>query len=638
MEMKSRDDTGACGLSGAVTAAVIGGLDALLGLRGEGSSLTGGAVGMTLALSLALLVPFGVVLGGGVALARRRMPRLSLAATLRWIRRRTWAVALSVSMVLTLPALAIALGYRRGIQIDAIDFRPLGLALLATVMLAVGCSRRARKPKRARLAAAVATGIAVCASAAGLSVAGHIDGVVPVLRTRTVLIRPILIVARGLFDADDDGFPRHLCQADCDCDDGNPGRYPAAVDVPGNGVDEDCSGSDLMPAKALGLLPGVRSASVDRSGFTPPYNIVLVTIDTLRADRMHAYGYPRRTTPNLDRFADESVLFEQVRSQGPSTRFVFPVLLTGRYFSATRLEKGKKWYKLLPSNVTFAERLKSRGYRTMAVLPYFRFKEHSGFQQGFDLWEAKLSEDRDATWSPTGDLVTDRGIALLDTVKDRKGPWLLWLHYFDPHASYVKHPEQESFGTERADLYDGEILYVDRQVQRFFDALRARRLWDDAAIVVASDHGEGIGLETDHGFSYHGFSLFDSETRVPLMIKLPTAAPGRVPECVGVIDLAPTLLELGGVASSEDLQGTSLVPYLFGAALDRGPLLLQLPEQMEAVVDWPFKLIWETRGNRFSLFNLEHDPDEQTDLASTDLETVSRLKDLLQTLRFRISR
>jgi arylsulfatase A-like enzyme len=215
----------------------------------------------------------------------------------------------------------------------------------------------------------------------------------------------------------------------------------------------------------------------------------------------------------------------------------------------------------------------------------------------------------------------------------------LWLHYFDPHASYVRHDEQPSFGSRRADRYDGEILYVDRQVQRFLDELKHRGLYHDVAVIVGSDHGEGIGLDTDHDFNYHGFSLFDSETRVPLMIKLPGASPRRVTECVGVIDVVPTLLELGGMSPPANLHGKTLIPYLLGANPKRGPFLMQLPVErpQEAVVDWPYKLIWDIKPNRFSLYDLVKDPFEQKDLAGSRAPEVARLKALLKLLRYEIT-
>jgi arylsulfatase A-like enzyme len=342
----------------------------------------------------------------------------------------------------------------------------------------------------------------------------------------------------------------------------------------------------------------------------------------------------------LDRFAADSVRFEQVRSQGPSTRHVFPVLLTGRYFSTLALQKGKKWSKLLESNKTFAEYLKEAGYRTIAVLPYFRFREHSGFQQGFDIWEPVLAGARDATWDPTGDLVTDRGIEYLQALSRQEGPWLLWLHYFDPHASYVKHEGQPSFGNELADRYDGEILYVDRQVQRFFEAFDKTKFSRKTATIVTSDHGEGIGLETDHGFNYHGFSLYDSETRIPLMIRVPGVSPSVVKTCVGLLDIPPTLLSLAGIDTPRDLHGVSLVPYLTGNAPKRGPFLMQLPETrpQEAIVDWPYKLIWRVKSNHFGLYDLEKDPHERTNLLSIETETAERLTNALKTKLFQLSR
>lgn len=639
--MNLKIDVGRCVLIGAVTASIVGLLDAVWGLSIAATPLIPGALWRVIVLALTALVVPGAVFGALFAVGKHHIwDRISIRAALSWLRPRPGVTTLLSAGVLTLPALALALGYQKGIQIDAIDFRPLVFWALAIGMLTVGAVVIHAAPKILGIAGGIVAILTVAGVTFGLSRTQQQSAILPFVKDRTALIGPMVRAAQQAFDRDGDGYPRAICQRSCDCDDDNASRHPAALEIPGNGVDEDCSGGDLIYAKnsAGGSAPK-GSVYVDRSTLSVPYNIVLITIDTLRADRMHMYGYERETTPHLDQLAKESVLFEQVRSQGPSTRFVFPVLLTGRYFSEVALKKGKKWYKLLPSNVTFAEMMKTKGYRTISVMPYFRFKEHSGFQQGFDVWESKLPGDRNATWDPTGDLVTERGISHLNALSREKGPWLLWLHYFDPHGAYVKHLDQPSFGTEKADLYDGEVRYVDRQVQRFLDELKVKGVFDRAAIVVASDHGEGIGLETDHGLTYHGFSLYDSETRIPLMFRVPGLAPRRVSECVGLIDLVPTLLELAGVTPPDTLHGHSLIPYLLGANPERGPFLMQLPEkdEQQAMVDWPFKLIWQMKRNRLLLFNLETDPNEQHDLAPSDPDRAAQMKKALQLMRYEIT-
>lgn len=621
---------------GAVSASGIGVADALLGLSRSESSLPAKSISLLLVVATGAMIPLGAVAGlCCFAFTRLILDRVSFWHLARTLLRPKPLAGLLV-LLTALTAGVIAEGYRRGIQVDAIDFRPLIYGIGAVTGTVLGTRFLRLGPHLSRLMAAIFIAFGVGAAVSAMPDIGHASGVIAIIDNGTAAVRPLLGVAKRGFDRDKDGYPSRICEEECDCDDGDPNRNPGALDIPDNGIDEDCSGADLTMASRP-EKPEAPSATGDRSRFAPPYNIILVTIDTVRADRVHSYGYARNTTPHLDRFAKESVRFHQVRSQGPSTRFIFPSFLTGRYFTSLALHKGEKWFDLLGSNVTFAELLKENGYTTRAFLPYFRFKLHSGFQQGFDIWEPTLGADRNPTFDATGDIMTDKGISQLKELHALKGPWFLWLHYFDPHGHYVKHVGQEpDFGRARADRYDGEILYADNQVNRFFDAVKQRGMWEDTAIIVASDHGEGIGLETDHGFNYHGFSLYDHETRVPLIIKVPKAEPAVVKESVALFDVMPTLLEIGGVTPPADLHGKSLIPYVLGGNPDRGPFLLQLPDdrKAEAVVDWPYKLIREIGPNKHSLYHLEDDLHEQKNLIDTLPEQTRRLKELLQILRY----
>jgi len=596
-------------------------------------SVPGGLVGLLFGASS--LAPAGAALGVPAALLGRRL-RPALAWSL--LRRPRNAALVGVALG-ALSAAAIVAGYRRGIMIDAVDFRPLGLlALFAAVLGVPALFRRAGAASGARTAVAL---LALNLAVFGLALprVGREANLPHLLGRETAAVSWVVRGIWWVFDRDGDGFPTVLCSTDCDCDDSNPLINPGAAEIPDNDVDENCSGYDLKspvepPPAARPADPGCEYPP----GFSPPHNIVLITIDALRADRMGAYGHHRDTSPNLDRFASENVRFAEMRSQGSSTRHVFPVLLTGRYFPAIRLTKGPKWWSLDRENTTFAEILRDRGYRTVAVLPYFRFRKQSGFHQGFDVWETELDPARDPTWEPTGDLVTDRGIRHLGNLAAGRDPWLLWLHYFDPHASYVRHRDQPSFGRARADLYDGEILYVDRQVARFFAALRDAGLWDETAIIVTADHGEGIGLETDR-FNYHGYTLFDYETRIPLLLRAPGVGPGVVEQSVSLIDLPPTILELGGAGIPAGMHGRSLVPLALGSPERRAPFLMHLPEkdEWEAIVDWPYKLIWEKRPNRFRLYHLGDDPHEQRDLAEDLPGETARLKEAMQLMSYRLT-
>lgn len=387
-----------------------------------------------------------------------------------------------------------------------------------------------------------------------------------------------------------------------------------------------------------GKTPPSPSDSTDPIPVVPklktPKGIVLITLDAVRADHVSAYGYARNTTPHIDRLAAEAVLFEQARSQGPSTKYSLPSLLTGRYYSSIAMGRTGFWRELLPANVTVAERLKSLGFATNAILPYFRFRKASGYAQGFDVWLTSDDFSRKPIWEPVADVVTDKGLELVDQLVKDGSPWFLWLHYFDPHSAYVRHPETAQFGKTRIDRYDGEILFADHHIQRFMDGLRERGVYNETTVIVAGDHGEGLDRKRDHGILFHGFTLFDSEIHVPLIIKTPGADPRRIQTPVGLVDVPPTILELADSmvptmdAPLDNIQGNSLVSFLKGGNPERGVVFSELPEksQYAATIHWPHKLICEAKVDSCALYNLEADPEERTNLAERHPEIVREMR------------
>ncbi len=616
---------------GALGGLLVGLLDIIVALIRETEPLLFKDAFVALWFGAAALASVGAGVGLVSGLVARRISLLFLLKKLSRPRN-TAIVCLSLAAAGAGAAVYI---YRRGILIEAVDYRPLIFAFVFFFTLTLGMWTQSRSIAAKTKSVFLFSGIAVFGTAAAMLSIG--DTSAPdLIADRTVVVRSVLDVARSSFDLDGDGFPSSMCRADCDCDDKNPLVNPAAVDIPENGIDEDCSGEDLKIAFEFNTADAALFEYPET--FKPPYNIVLITIDSLRADRLHVYGHSRETSPNLDRFAADGVRFAEVRSQGPSTRHVFPVLLTGRYFPVIVQKKGLKWWTLEEENDTFAELLKQKGYHTAAVMPYFRFGRQSGFQQGFDDWDTEIA-DMTPEWLPTGQLVTERGIAHLDALMKERGPWLLWLHYFDPHAAYLKHEDQSGFGSAPEDMYDGEVLYADRQVGRFFDAMKAKGLWDNTAVIITSDHGEGLGLWGDHGIRYHGYSLYDSETRIPFLMRLPGVSPLVVPKSVAVMDVVPTLLDLGGLKAPPTLHGLSLIPYLFGSKKTRPPFLMHLPEESEweAAFAWPYKLIWKKRSNRFQLFDLEQDPNEQNDLSEQRRDELQKLQAFIQTQNYLLS-
>jgi arylsulfatase A-like enzyme len=379
---------------------------------------------------------------------------------------------------------------------------------------------------------------------------------------RAALVGPVLAAGRQVLDVDRDGFARALGGGDCD--DGDPATHPGALDLPGDGLDADCDGEDateaLPPPARMFDLPGSIPADL---------NLLLITIDTLRADHLGCYGYPRPTSPVIDALAAEGTLFENGWAHAPSTRYSMPAIATGRWPSAITWDESIWWPRLGRSVRTTAEVLHDSGYLTagMFSFSYFALSDRRGFERGMDVYRADRAVLHVAVNGPmeshgsSSREITDDAIAFLDANRARK--LFLWLHYYDPHLSYEPHAEVPPFGSSRVDGYDGEIRFTDLHVGRLFAHLRSLGLWDRTAVVLTGDHGEGFG---EHGVTEHGFDLYPAQTKVPFIVRVPGVAARRVRVPVGHVDIAPTLLNLARGQSVSAFIGRSLVADIVGPA------------------------------------------------------------------------
>ena len=299
-------------------------------------------------------------------------------------------------------------------------------------------------------------------------------------------------------------------------------------------------------------------------GLAEAPNIILVTIDTTRADRMGFLGSKRGLTPNLDRVARQGVVFEKAYSQAPLTPVSHATIFTGTYPQFhTVTDFGHPLPGLLPS---VPEILQKSGYHTAAFVGSLILDPKAnmapGFDRGFDFFDAGFhqkraaDEDRYHNIERRAGNVVNRAIAWLN--KNRKPPFFIWVHLYDPHAPY---DPPAPFDKRFKDPYDGEIAYSDASLGRLFTYLRQRGLYDRALIAVLSDHGESLGA---HGESMHGIFLYDETIRVPLLFKLPGAllAGRRVNARVRLVDVAPTLLSMLSLPLPPTFQGESLVPLM----------------------------------------------------------------------------
>lgn len=352
-------------------------------------------------------------------------------------------------------------------------------------------------------------------------------------------------------------------------------------------------------------------------------NVLLVTVDTLRADHVGAYGATGASTPALDALAARGLLVERAFTAVPVTLAAHATLLTGRWPPQHGV-RGNSFYRLPDRETTMAELLRAAGYRTAAVVGAAVLDHRFGLDQGFELYDDRttsqagtvLIAERDAS------AVVSRALAWLGEPSDR--PFFLWVHLFDPHEPYRP---PEPFATRFAGApYDGEVAFVDEQVGRLLAALEAAGKLGATLTVVTADHGESLG---EHGEATHGVFLYDSTLRVPLMLAGPGIARERRAnvEPASLVDVMPTLLGRLGIAFPPHLAGRDLLargsaPREFVYAETFLPRDFYDWSELRALRSSRAKFI---DGPVPELYDLTRDAAELQDVASTHADEVRSL-------------
>ncbi|HWZ88460.1 MAG TPA: sulfatase, partial [Polyangiaceae bacterium] len=358
-----------------------------------------------------------------------------------------------------------------------------------------------------------------------------------------------------------------------------------------------------------------------------PRNVLLVTIDSLRAD-MPWTGYPRAIAPNLTKLADESVVYTNEYALSSYTAKSVAGFLSSRYPST--LYRSGYFFASYPKSDTFlAEVLSAHGIATTGWHAHLYFRG-VGLDQGFNTWQfvPGITFDPQTDTGITSQLMTELGIKLLSKPENTGKQFFAWAHYMDPHDQYNKHAESPDFGNKNRDRYDSEVFYTDLWVGKLLDFARAQPWWKDTVLIVSADHGEAFG---EHGFYKHAFEIWDVLTRVPLLVSGPGIKPKRISERRSHIDLAPTILDLMGVPPEPEFMGKSFTPELFGAKPDnREPIVCELTEDSHnpprrAVILGDYKLI-VIKERKFQLYDLSKDPGEETDLAETEPDKLDEMK------------
>jgi arylsulfatase A-like enzyme/tetratricopeptide (TPR) repeat protein len=288
-------------------------------------------------------------------------------------------------------------------------------------------------------------------------------------------------------------------------------------------------------------------------------NVLLITLDTTRADRLGCYGYAKAKTPNLDALAQNGIRFANTYAPAPLTLPSHCSIMTGMYPLAHQVHNNGT-YTLAPDKLTLAKILKDKGFQTAAFVASFSVDSRFGLDQGFDLYDDNFQEST-AFKALNAERKAEQVYAVFspwfDKLQDK--PFFCWLHFFDPHLPYnPPSPYREQFADSP---YDGELAYMDYVIGLVMRRLKDKNILGRTLVVVAGDHGEGFG---EKGESGHGVFLYDNTMKVPLIFYAENHLPPQrvVPARVRLIDIMPTVLDILGLPRPESVQGTSLVPYI----------------------------------------------------------------------------
>ncbi len=372
-------------------------------------------------------------------------------------------------------------------------------------------------------------------------------------------------------------------------------------------------------------------------GTTRP-NVLLVTIDTLRADHVGCYGYGAASTPTIDALAKRGIRFETALAHAPLTGPSHASILTGQ----TPLGHGfhnNSGFVLTPQVRTAAEDFRQSGYRTAAFVSGFPLDRRFGFDRGFDKYDDHLPKGNDRRRTPyverIADATTDAVLHWLASPNPAPGPqpapWFLWVHYYDPHAPYE--PPAELAKRYQQAPYDGEIAFVDQQLGRLMRTIDERNETGRTVVLVTGDHGESLG---EHGEGTHGIFIYDATLRVPWVMAGPAVAAGRTSKTVArSIDVLPTLADFAGLPQRTDMEGRSLRPAVDGHEMGEAPTYAE-SLYPEVELGWAPLHAWRASGFKYikapkpELYDMQKDPSETTNRAGDERARVEDLGSKLE--------
>jgi choline-sulfatase len=369
--------------------------------------------------------------------------------------------------------------------------------------------------------------------------------------------------------------------------------------------------------------------------------VIVISIDTLRADHLSAYGYRAISTPNIDSFAQQGTLFTSVDSQIPLTLPSHTTLFTSTYPFQNGIEENGE---VVPAGaVTLASILQAHGYKTAAFIGSSLLGRSAGLDRGFDDYDSPFGSSAASTESPYSMRVRRDGVFVLRAATQWLGahkgqPVFVFVHLFDLHAPYRLHQAPGSALPETAG-YDAEILYVDQILGRFRQSLQQNGWWQRSLVVLLADHGESLG---DHGETSHGYFAYESTLHVPLMVHWPDGAPAYPPKAAkpaGLVDVAPTILDALHLPAQPSFEGASLMKFdeppahaVFGESVYVRNQFHWAALRTLRIGQWKF-----IDAPRAELYDLEHDPRELSNVLRANSAEVTTLRAELSKLLARYS-
>ncbi len=447
--------------------------------------------------------------------------------------------------------------------------------------------------------------------------------------TASPALDKLITTVRYANDLDGDGYGSLLGENDCAPLDSS--IHPGAKDIPDDGIDQNCDGHDFSlhtAAAPPGPRPGVPAQ------FKKPWNVLFITIDTLRYDHTTFGGYAtspkkRDTTPRLSELVKQATSFTFCNAPSAGTMASIPAIITSKYFHSglaldEHVEPGMP-PRLKPENTLLSEIMKRGGYHT-GVIASHEYWNDWGMEQGVDDYDNTIGKTPDP-WRVAADQVTDRALAWISRQQGRK--WFLWAHYIDPHGRYVAHPDVVDYGSSEPDLYDAEIKWTDQQIGRLLDELQRMPSTPNTIIVITSDHGDSMGEHTVP-VGTHGTALYFELQHVPMIFYIPNNPPRQIGGAVSNLDIVPTIAELTGIDVHDlSFEGRSEVPAIFYGIEDHARIVFaetNAPAPQRAAISERYKLIYYLNSNLYEFFDLKTDPTEHANLASQKPPAMAEMK------------